>query len=490
MQPREISAVNNPSLDHGSTDKARPYGPEVGSPGQEDIAAVVRGHDVHAHDSIDSSICQLITGLTRNELAALRAKLGAGETTLRVGNLLPEAIDISMSQHGEKLAAAMAPVVGPAVFRQVEQDPVRFGEAIAPALGPAIKQAVVKAVRSAVSGFEAAVEHSVSPRSIKWRAEALVSGKSFGEIVLLKTLLYRVEHAFLSEAQTGLLICHQQQTDSSDNNPDLVSGLITAIRQCANEAFSANSDGGTQRFEIGDFTLCICNAADLQLAVAIRGTAPTDIDAVFFQTLHRMQLRYRQNESTIPPDIAESELADLLALKQSVTKKKSSLPRWLMLAAFVCVAAYGSYQWIAARRARAERDRSWNSLVTTLRQEPGIKVTAVDTTATPHIIYGLRDPSARDPLDLARATWDDNVTFKLEPYLSMSPAVIQRRATEILVPPPGVTLSVSGDTLVVHGTASQTWIDSVVSRISRGRLIGISSFDMTDCTPVFTQDRT
>ena len=46
------------------------------------------------------------------------------------------------------------------------------------------------------------------PRSLKWRFEAWRTGRPFAEIVLLKTLVYRVDQVFLIHKETGLLLQH------------------------------------------------------------------------------------------------------------------------------------------------------------------------------------------------------------------------------------------------------------------------------------------
>ena len=52
------------------------------------------------------------------------------------------------------------------------------------------------------------LEHSLSWRSLRWRLDARRTGKSFAEIVLLNTLVYRVEQVFLIHRPSGLLLQH------------------------------------------------------------------------------------------------------------------------------------------------------------------------------------------------------------------------------------------------------------------------------------------
>ena len=68
------------------------------------------------------------------------------------------------------------------------------------------------------------------------------TGKSFAEVVLLNTLVYRVEQVFLIHAQTGLLLQHVVADAVTAQDADMVSGMLTAIRDFARDSF-----GGTRR---------------------------------------------------------------------------------------------------------------------------------------------------------------------------------------------------------------------------------------------------
>ena len=73
-------------------------------------------------------------------------------------------------------------------------------------MGPAIRKAIAEALRGLVQSLNQALEHSLSWRGIKWRIEALRTGRTFAEVVLSKTLVYRVEQVFLIHRESGLLL--------------------------------------------------------------------------------------------------------------------------------------------------------------------------------------------------------------------------------------------------------------------------------------------
>ena len=79
----------------------------------------------------------------------------------------------------------------------VRDEPRIWAEALLPALLPAVRIAVSSALRGMVDTLNQVLEQSLSLRSWKWRVEAWRTGKTFAEVVLLRTLVYRVEQLLL-----------------------------------------------------------------------------------------------------------------------------------------------------------------------------------------------------------------------------------------------------------------------------------------------------
>ena len=144
----------------------------------------------------------------REEVKQLREEVRAGRMDVKqLADALPDAVRLSGAD-GERLADALSPTVDRAIEVSIENNPQPMIDAIFPIIGPAIRKAVSDALAKAVSGMNQTLEHSLSPQSIRWRLEAKRTGKSFGEVLMLKTLRYRVEQVFLIHAETGLLLHH------------------------------------------------------------------------------------------------------------------------------------------------------------------------------------------------------------------------------------------------------------------------------------------
>ena len=83
-----------------------------------------------------------------------------------------------------------------------------LADAIFPVIGPAIRKSIAASISEFAETLNQIVETSVSFRAIQWRVEALITGKSFSEILLARSLLYSVEQVFLIHRKSGLLLLH------------------------------------------------------------------------------------------------------------------------------------------------------------------------------------------------------------------------------------------------------------------------------------------
>ena len=83
----------------------------------------------------------------------------------------------------------------------------------------------------------------MSKQGLKWRFEALRTRKPFAEVILLHTLVYQVEQIFLIHKDTGLTLQHVVSKAELANDPDLVSGMLTAIKDFVQDSFGAQREG-------------------------------------------------------------------------------------------------------------------------------------------------------------------------------------------------------------------------------------------------------
>lgn len=454
-------------------------------------AAVHEGPDEAEDNSSDS---------TTNELAELRGLLLAPEqiqlSDLKerldnparyaedVSRVLPDALSLSSSRDN-KLTNALMPSVEAAIGVSVKKNPQRLVDAIFPVMGPAIRKAIANAFSEMVQSLNQTLEYSVSLKGLKWRVEALRTGKSFAEVVLSHTLLYRVEQVFLIHRETGLLLQHVQAGAAAVQDVDLVSGMLTAIQDFVHDSFGAGRSDALDSMQVGELTVWIERGSQAVLAAVIRGTAPNELRRLLQDALDSIHIEQRDaleafaGDST-PFAASRPHLESCIQMQtEAVTRKRPSPV--LLTAAGLIVLGLGLWMFFSIRESRR-----WNDYLGRLRSEPGLVVVSAEKRGGKYHITGLRDPLSTDPAALLPASKIDpqDVAARWEPYQASHPDFVLARANRLLEPPRTVSLSVADGALVARGSASHDWIKA--ARKITEMIPGVNRFDAEDLVDIDT----
>jgi len=378
-------------------------------------------HKGNGHGSANAfaELRSLLVGPEREELAAIRQRLDDPARVVKdLSRFLPEAIRLRRGDH--KLRLALHPIVEQSIRLSVQRDPRMLTDALRPIILQAVSNAVSSALDGMLLSLNQMVEQSVSVRSIQWRLEARRTGKSFGEILLLRSLLYRVEQVFLIHRKTGLALLHREAPAVVAKDADLISGMLTAIQDFAYDSFGAG-DSQWQTVQMSGFSLWIQHAPQALLAGVVRGAAPKELRSRLQETLERIcrerAADLERFEGDATPFLACGPYLDACLLGQAppVAPRRRVLV-WLLAAVAILVVALGAGLFVSIRA----RQR-WEDYVHKLSRQPGIVVTAVEKRGGEYRISGLRDPQETDSRKLLDASGipASRVRFDWQPYLSL-----------------------------------------------------------------------
>lgn len=458
----------------------------MGDPAARPADAGARGTDARDADDELATIRAILVGPEQRTLAALQARLDDPAVQARkVGAVLPQALQLRARD--ADLAKALTPPIEQAITDSVKRNPKPLADALFPVMGPAIRKAVAASLAAMVESLNRTVEHSLSWRSFRWRVEALRTGRSFGEIVLLHTLLYRVEQVFLIERQSGLLLQHVRAGDIGVQDADMVSGMLTAIRDFVGDSFRVSDQASLDAFQVGDLAVWIEQGPRAVIAAVIRGAPTQDLRRALQDALEAIHLRLADALDAFQGDASPFEAARpaLDACLQTAYRSEEQ-PRGRAAVAVSALVLIALLAW--AGLAWRERQR-WNTYLDTLRAQPGLVVVSSGRSGGKFVVAGLRDPRASDPDDLLRQTSLDpsDVESRWQPYQALDPRFVLARAREALQPPSSASLDLEGGVLLVRGRAPAAW---VVEARGRAPLIaGVERLDGTSALDAEMGDR-
>jgi OOP family OmpA-OmpF porin len=387
-----------------------------------------------------------------------------------IGAVLASAFALAGSRD-ERLAAVLAPTMERATQASIRKDPNVLVGILYPLMGPAISKSIAETLDGTLQGLNQAFKHSFSWRGLKWRLEAYRSGSSFADVVLKHTVVFRVEHVFLIHRKTGLLLEHVAAPRAASQDPQMVSGMLTAIQDFVRDSFSqgeGSAGRGIDSLRLGDLLLWCEEGPSAFLAAVIRGNPPETLHAVLRETLTRIHEELRNPLEQFEGDSAA--LGDLstrleACLKEQEQPQERRLSPWLWALPLALLLAAGS--WMVQRAVETHRVDAY---VQALRAQPGVVVTGAERRDGKWHVSGLRDPLASDPAELlAKSNLDPGrVVGHWEPYQALNPAIVVRRFRSTLNPPPDVALLIDGNanTIRALGNAPQHWVEKARALIA------------------------
>jgi outer membrane protein OmpA-like peptidoglycan-associated protein len=369
---------------------------------------------------------ELLLGPEQRQLQELQQRLD--DPALRaeeLSQLVAEAIALR-AKRDLAVQKTLYPIVEEGLRLSVERNPHILATSLFPIIGEAVRKAVAHALRGMVESLNQLLERGFSWESLKWRVEAVRTGKSFGEIALMRSLRYRVEQVFLIHRETGLLLQHVAAPGQVVQDTDLVSGMLTAVQDFVRDSFSGRKSDDLETMQVGEYTVWLQHGPGALLAAVVSGVPPPELRLVFQRALEHIHRDYGPALDSFQGDAsplagARQQVQACLLGKQVAERRKSYKWAWALgLALLVLLAAV--FYWY-------RQDRRWTRYVDRLRAEPGIMLTSAEKHWLGYSVVGLRDPLAADPGDLLRASGIDprKVSSRWEPYLSMDPSFVLAR---------------------------------------------------------------
>ncbi|MFQ5341290.1 MAG: SH3 domain-containing protein [Anaerolineae bacterium] len=249
---------------------------------------------------------EILFGHYRQQIAELRAELD--ELERRVSD-------------EDALIAMIAPVLGDVIRRRIRDAREEMIEALYPIIGQVVVRAVSEAIRDLARTVDAQVRTSFSPQALWWRVRARLGGASDAEMSLRESLPFEMAEIFLVHRETGLLLWLVSREPDAAADADLISGMLTAIRDFTQDAFGRGKEGQLDEIEYGEWRILIEAAQHAYLAAVVEGVEPPGFRAEMRERIIEIEHAYQpalRNYDGDPAPLApvEDTLHSLMAVSR------------------------------------------------------------------------------------------------------------------------------------------------------------------------------
>ncbi len=426
----------------------------------------------------------LLFGAEKEALDSISERVEHPETrTVDVADVLAEAIHQSHKESSDLVDSLTAPV-GECLQQALREDPQTYSDALYPVMGPAIRKSIAHTLKEFSQQINQAVEHSLTPKGLKWRLQASRAGIPFGDFVMQRTLLYRVEQAYLISRENGLLIEHVHHSASKIKDSDAVSAMFTAIQDFVKESFSPDRTGRLESADMGEFTLWAVHGPHAMLVCVIRGVPPKNLRSELSAVLERIHFRYGDavkdyagNTDSVPG--VDDELQKCLEFQaaQDVADSKRGAP-WPLIIVGAVILSLLAYLWFSQWTESNELEK----LTDALNETPGLYIASASRDGDQIRVHGMRDPLSLSVLDVAENNGISaaSIVADMKPFQSLEREIIERRVEQAMGDSDAVDFDLVGTAVTVTGEATRTWIEEARARVNR--VAGVEAVDFSAVT--------
>lgn len=269
---------------------------------------------------------------------------------------IAKSIRTSIQNSRPEMIEAISPIMADTIRTGIRDSRGEMVEALYPLVG----QLVQRAVREAMKDLARRIDQQIQSRlSIARQFRALMTGVSPAELVLRESLPFNATDIFLIHRLSGLLLIyvndkiievspdwaldsetinqnHEDAYTYEDEEPgydsDLISGMLTAIRDFVQDAFGSDENEELNQVSYGDKEILLETAEHAYIAVVVEGTQPAGFREMIRSRLIDIENSYIDvlrdyNGDASPFEKTKDELQSLLLLPEEQHKAIDSAKR-------------------------------------------------------------------------------------------------------------------------------------------------------------------
>lgn len=299
----------------------------------DEIRSLILGEDQARLNELDAQLSHIQTSME-----SLHGRINDEDALAdAITPIIADSIGTSIRNSRGEMVEVISPIMADTIRTNIRDSKDEMVEALYPIIGQLIQRAVAEAVKDLVSRIDSQIQRAFSYRSVWRHIQARLQGVSPGELALREALPFRATDAFLIHHETGLLLAYlgedaigsadyslyetvsegdthtvQPVTVVDDSDQDMISGMLTAIRDFVGDAFGRGEEGTLDQITYGDRQIFIETARYAYIAVVLEGTQPPGMRSHMRHYLMQIENDYYDTLRSFDGNIAKFESAQSL----------------------------------------------------------------------------------------------------------------------------------------------------------------------------------
>lgn len=256
---------------------------------------------------------------TEIEILRRRAQADSEGLIARVTPVLGDMISRTIRDSRDEMAEALGPIMGEAIRVQIRDSRKDMVEALYPVIGESVQRAVGEFTKEFQRNIDARLKAAFGPRGVLRTAAARLRGISPAQLAMRDALPFSIREIFLIQHGSGLLLAHSHPGSTEVVDSDLISGMLTAIRDFVRDSFGyGDKDKDLDEVQYGDQRIIIQSGRAAYLAVVSTGTEPEGFRARLHEFVSELHVKYEKplaqynGDPTVLPNL-QPKIARLVA---------------------------------------------------------------------------------------------------------------------------------------------------------------------------------
>ena len=209
-----------------------------------------------------------------NEIEALKQQLNDKETKINAYYpIITDLLERKIIDSEDEVAKVLSPIVGKAIKKQISESKDEMIDALYPIMGETIKKSIAESMKELYESINLKIDNALRKGIFSKQVKSKISGVSTGDLILQSAFPFKIKEIFLIHEQSGILISHVSSSlNDKTTDADIVSGMLTAIKDFVKESFA--SDSGSQslnEIQYGDSRIILEKGRYSYFAVVVSG---------------------------------------------------------------------------------------------------------------------------------------------------------------------------------------------------------------------------
>jgi hypothetical protein len=266
-------------------------------------------HEVELLNDIESLAEKIKPSLAPAISASIRES--REEMVEALSPIITRLISTSIHDSRDSMVQALLPIIDRLISTSVRESSDNMVDALYPIIGRLVSRAVSESLRDLVRRIDDQMRAALDVKVVVRRMQARIMGIPEAELTLRSVLPFQVLQIFLIHRETGLLLNVLAQDAELANDSDIISSMLTAIRDFAQDAIGRGQEGDLDEVQYGDKQILIETARYVYIALVAQGIEPIGFRAAVRERLVTIEQsfltvlrRYDGNAAPLAPTTA------------------------------------------------------------------------------------------------------------------------------------------------------------------------------------------